>query len=162
MESGEDLEAEAQSRENWGAGPWSDEPDSDEWVESGLRCLMRRGLLGVWCGYVLVPRGHPWHGQRPWDIAARVHGGVTCAREHVEPGLWLVGFDCGHAFDLQPGLVYLRKRLSERVPGYAAIVARLEAIPTRFRDTYRTHAYAKGQLRMLARQARQAAEKAAN
>lgn len=155
MESGEDLEAEAQSRETWGPGPWSDEPDADEWRDHGFRCVLRRGFLGAWCGYVLLPRGHPWHGKRPERIGARVHGGVTCARADAEPGMWLVGFDCGHAFDLQPGLRHLRKLLAERVPGYAAALARLESLPSR--DVYRTYAYAKAQLQALARQA---AEKA--
>lgn len=40
-------------------GPWTAEPDREEWRHSsGLACLARRGPMGAWCGYVAVPPGH--------------------------------------------------------------------------------------------------------
>lgn len=47
----------------WGDGPWVNEPDRVEWRYKGLPCLLKRGPLGNWCGYVGVPPEHPLHGQ---------------------------------------------------------------------------------------------------
>lgn len=107
-----------------GVGPWTLEPDKVQWVDEStdLDCLIVRSPLGALCGYVGVPPGHPWHGQRYETVPADVHGGLTysdfCqdgAEEgpevcHVpEPGrpaaVWWLGFDCAHVFDLVPGLI---------------------------------------------------------
>lgn len=109
-------------KESWPDGPWHREADRDEWVDpsTGLTCLVNRNMsLGFLCGYVGVPPGHPWHGKNYYDLPVDVHGGLTYAREcdghicHVpSPGepehLWWLGFDCGHAFDLAPGMEALR------------------------------------------------------
>ena len=52
------------TRDNWGDGPWRDEPDRVEWVEpeTGYRCEIRRNHAGSLCGYVTVPDDHIWHG----------------------------------------------------------------------------------------------------
>jgi hypothetical protein len=92
-------------------GPWDNEPDRAEWRHEGLPCLMVRGPVGAWCGYVAVPPGHPWHAKHADDVDADdVHGGLTysgaCSGHicHVpEPGeteaIWWLGFDTAHAFD---------------------------------------------------------------
>ena len=44
----------------WDRGPWDDEPDRVEWRVPELpqlACLVVRGPLGSWCGYVGVPPG---------------------------------------------------------------------------------------------------------
>lgn len=75
----------------------------------GFACLIRRTNIGIWCGYVAVPPGHPWHGKHYDAVDADVHGGLTyaepCSGEicHVpQPGesddVWWLGFDCGHYF----------------------------------------------------------------
>jgi len=108
-------------RENWPAGPWDGEPDKMQWPDPATRlaCMVRRGPLGVWCGYVGVDRTSPLFGRSYHDLSPEpdVHGGLTFAEAcdgdeehgicHVpEPGepepLWWFGFDCGHAFDLSP------------------------------------------------------------
>lgn len=101
----------------WGPGPWQSEPDRAEWRSNGLPCLIVRSeATGSLCGYVGLSEGHPWFERDYVDIPAEVHGGFTYAGHcsghicHVpEPGepdhVWWIGFDCGHAFDLQPGLV---------------------------------------------------------
>src|SRR5690554_1952853 len=38
--------------------PWLSEPDSDEFIHEGLHCLLRRGPMDHWCGYVGVDKGH--------------------------------------------------------------------------------------------------------
>lgn len=115
---------DAVDRTRWPSGPWDDEPDKVVWVDSetDLDCMIRRGGLGAWCGYVGVPPDHPWHGVGYSDLPVRVdvHGGLTfaasCDEEgdpetaicHVpEPGrpddVWWLGFDMAHGGDLIPG-----------------------------------------------------------
>lgn len=111
-------------KSEWGQGPWQDEPDRKEWrdKETGAPCIANRNGMGAWCGYVAVPPGHPLHGKHydaPETSDLRVHGGLTYANacnKHIchvpEPGepdnVWWLGFDCGHAYDLVPGLVSYR------------------------------------------------------
>jgi hypothetical protein len=43
--------------------PWWSEDNKVDFEADGLRCAMRRGPLGSWCGYVGVPKEHPWFGK---------------------------------------------------------------------------------------------------
>lgn len=118
----------------WGDGPWRDEPDRLEWRDSatGLPCLIRRGPLGNWCGYVALAPDHPLHGtdydDLPGDVQCVMHWGATFAGpcmegdegtgiicHIVQPGesanVWWVGFDCAHAGDLVPGVEVARTAL---------------------------------------------------
>lgn len=144
---------------SWGPGPWQDEPDKEQFADeaTGLPCLVKRSPLGGnLCGYVGVSEGHPWLGKDYDDIDAEVHGGLTYAgfcQEgdearticHIpgpgEPGrLYWLGFDCGHAWDVSPGM-------DARYPDF-------------FRDptvTYKTVAYVKAECARLAAQAAEAA-----
>jgi len=143
-------------------GPWQDEPDKVQWVDEAtdLDCLLVRNHLGTWCGYVGVPPGHPWHGKSYHDITVDVHGGLTYASScdedalegegicHIpEPGrqadVWWLGFDCGHAFDLAPGMLQFER---ERFPG-EEVFERLAAS-----QTYRDINYAEKEVRHLAHQ----------
>jgi hypothetical protein len=56
--------------------------------------------------------------------------------------VWWLGFDCGHAFDLAPGLAAMLGRAAR------------EAM---MRDTYRTLAYVRAEVEGLAEQAAEAA-----
>lgn len=118
-------------KESWGPGPWQDEPDKMQWTDSvtGYPCLLHRGALGSWCGYVGVSPGHPayeidYGKLEDKDISA--HGGLTytnhcmeTGREdfgvcHVpEPGqpdnVWWIGFDCAHGGDYVPSMAIWRK-----------------------------------------------------
>ncbi len=113
----------------WGEGPWQQEPDKKQWVDkaTGLDCLIvRQPNHGALCGYVGVPESHPLFGKHHDDEEVRakleqgVHGGLTFAdlcRPAEDPSkgichvaeegrpekVWWLGFDCAHAFDLQPG-----------------------------------------------------------
>jgi len=42
--------------------PWFREANSLDFEADGLKCAMRRGPLGSWCGYVGIPSSHPWFG----------------------------------------------------------------------------------------------------
>ena len=79
-----------------------------------------RQAKGHWCGYVGLPKSHPWYGVSAYDDIldhnldvtkisdiVEVHGGITYASFHKphgceEPDLWWFGFDCGHAWDIVP------------------------------------------------------------
>jgi hypothetical protein len=101
----------------WPAGKWDHEPDVAEWRARGFACLVvRHRSFGSLCGYVGVANGHPWHGSDYNSLPDNidVHGGLTYSGgeqwEHLdldlavdEPGLWWVGFDCGHSGDFAPG-----------------------------------------------------------
>ncbi|SRR5213593_3458359 len=96
-------------------GPWQGEPNRVEFRHAGFPCILHRGGMGAWCGYVGVPSRHPWYGKDYDDIDAKVHGGLTYAAKcsghicHIpqegesEDTYWL-GFDCGHWDDVIPGL----------------------------------------------------------
>ena len=124
-------------------GPWRTEPDYREWLSRALfTCFIERNNLGAWCGYVEVQKGHPWHGKTSDDLNVQVHGGVTYTDTDVEKGRpdrgrWVIGFDCGHGFDLIPAF----QHLSGRVGGPA---------------TYRDIDYVVAQCEALAQQALQA------
>lgn len=113
----------AVDKTGWLPGPWHDEPDKVEWRDAatGSPCLIVRGHLGAWCGYVGVDESHPWHGKAysHEDVEVAVHGGLTFAGScmkgapeersicHVPlPGesdkVWWFGFDCAHGMDLMP------------------------------------------------------------
>lgn len=112
-----------EGREGWPPGPWDDEPDRVDFWESGFSCRLVRGGFGAWCGYVSVPKGHPWHGlnldalERLEDMERLdVHGGVTYAAADGE--FWCIGFDGGHAFDIAPGLLALGLKPFMEEAGY--------------------------------------------
>lgn len=73
----------------------------------GIEWRVIHNRHGYRCGYVKVPRGHPWHG-KDWSTmpsAVDVHGGITFAEHDVPCGAgaaddaWWLGFDCAHGFD---------------------------------------------------------------
>ena len=155
-------------KQEWGHGPWMDEPDAETWVTpSGLVAVAARNRMGAWCGYVGVTQDHGLYnidyGQCPVaagggdcrtvtdnakedlnqlpeivaksvtylkQTATRVydhcrhapesaladtgHRGLTFSGDiwlrdelsslELPTDTWWFGFDCGHAWDHQPGL----------------------------------------------------------
>lgn len=144
-------------------GEWHSEPDKVQWIDrrTDLDCLAVRSHSGAWCGYVGVPPGHPCHGvDRKKLPNLEVHGGVNYTAGcdegapeewgicHIpEPGrpadVWWLGFDCGHFGDLKPLMITLVHHAyrSEKLDGLA------EAY---FRETYRTLAYVRENVGLLA------------
>lgn len=152
-------------------GPWVDEPDKAQWIDedTDLDCMVRRGPMGQWCGYVGVPPSHPWWGRNYSDeaIDVEVHGDLTFSSLgqdgadgagsgicHVLlPGrpdpVWWLGFDCGHGWDVMP------RFLDPDYPGdprlaYARLVESMHA-------TYKTFDFVCSETRQLARQIKAAA-----
>lgn len=99
-------------------GPWDDEPDILSWSdeETGyLCCAWRHPQLGILCGYVGVPEGHPAYGEvQPLRETIAGYGGINYIDKGLGgadgqetvleafSGLWVLGFDCMHASDLVP------------------------------------------------------------
>jgi hypothetical protein len=147
----------------WGPGPWQDEPDKLQWHDAatGLPCLLVRGGMGAWCGYVGIYPGHPLHGcayAHPLAEDVRVHGGLTFADAcqageeqtgicHIpQPGesddVWWFGFDCGHSEDVSPRLdAITRDRGLPPLPPLGP-----------WTPTYRCIPYVVGEVALLARQ----------
>lgn len=152
-------------KSTWGTGPWQDEPDKVQWPDetTGLPCLVvRSSTMGAWCGYVGVAEGHPLFGKMYDEVDDfDVHGGLTFS-DHCEPDgaeasrichvpgpgepdhVWWFGFDCGHAFDLQPGMM---ARLRETPLGET-----LYSPSDPYRPVYRPLAFAQAEVTKLAAQ----------
>lgn len=90
-------------------GIWCEEPDYVQWFmpEENIVCVLwRHPTYGHWCGYLGLPTSL---NDEVEDLP--FHGGLTYRRatltayqpQEGEPEIeeW-VGFDCGHAFDLEP------------------------------------------------------------
>lgn len=140
----------------FGDGPWCAEPDKMQWLdeETGFPCLaVRQLVLGHWCGYVGVPRDHPYYGKNNNDCDVSVHGGLTFS-DKCTPGpesetichivdvgedddVWWLGFDCAHAFDLSPSVL--------KFHAYRATLCGIEL-------AYRDLAYVREECRKLAAQ----------
>lgn len=161
MKTHQNLTGQARLDE-YGEGPWLEEPDHAEWTAHGFTCIVHRGPVGALCGYVGVPPGHPWHGKGYDDVEARVHGSLTyadaCQGEicHVPaPGepehLWWLGFDCSHGGrDLSP---CVDKALRSYRPRTSTIADQILGA-----GTYRTIDYLKAETERLAAQAAEAAK----
>ena len=122
LEKYEDLEDEYNV--NPKTNPYETEPDFFEFVDedTGYKCFIQRHPeLKHLCGYVELPEKHKLYGETNVDneflLNLDVHGGVTYANakrikryENVlifsidEYVPYVVGFDCGHAGDLVPGV----------------------------------------------------------
>lgn len=157
-----DMKAEA-----WGPGEWVDEPDIFEFEHAGFTCFGSRvvaldGLnrdfliMGHWCGYVLIPQGHPWHGKEMEQIEAECHGGITHSKAGYLKDGWSVGFDCAHSGDLMPSMNALKKQLP-KCKIFGEITDFIERI-SYFKDIYRDIEYVKQECRTLAEDAKKAQE----
>lgn len=163
----EELQTYRIDRTGWDAGPWDTEPDRVDWEHAGLPCFVLRNHHGNWCGYAGVAAGHPLYGQTYHEPDINVHGGLTYSGEcrppicHVpKPGdpdeMFWFGFDCGHAFDVSPGLD-ANMRQSMRQSG---IITPAKIFSADSLETYRTLAYAQAETNRLAEQLAQYPEHA--
>ena len=106
----------------WGNGEWVEEEDLVTWEYKGIKCRAIRLAFpegpkhffgGYLCGYVQIPKNHPWN-YSEWDeIDCEVHGGITYKDE--EPGgfVW-IGFDCAHSHDVVPSMADIKKKVVEK------------------------------------------------
>lgn len=68
-------------KSSWPRGPWDSEPDKVQWQDetTHLPCLIVRSPSGALCGYVGVPRSHPFYERYYDDCNIDAHGGLTFA-----------------------------------------------------------------------------------
>jgi hypothetical protein len=128
--------------------PWKAEPNYVKWTDhaTGYRCMITRvDFTGALCGYVRVPKGHPFYRRKysgRIERLVQVHGGVTFSGRPTRwtggklRGHWF-GFDCAHAWDFMPymGLPYM---------GFLPGVAR--------DSTYRDLSFVRPQVEAMAKQ----------
>jgi len=158
-------------KSDWGPGPWQSEPDRVEWIHAGFACMLRRGPGGQWCGYVGIPREHPFYGKEYGEIddAVPFHGGLTysaaCNGEicHVPAAgmpadVWWLGGDFAHAGDLCPAYeARLRAWIHapQPTPELEETAARLRAFhskpqPLEMQDVYRELPYVRATVEQCA------------
>ena len=73
--------------------------------------IWKHDSLAHLCGYVGLPKSHPWFGLGYDEIDVEIHGGLTWSQHEETPGgkdrcyphetgdTWWVGFDCAHFYD---------------------------------------------------------------
>src|ERR1700761_6612159 len=106
-----------------GEGEWVDEPDEICFTYKDYECEVRRVFVrepyskeeawfgGYLCGYVRIPKDHPYHHKLYEDMDIDCHYGLTYGM--VSNGHW-IGFDCGHSSDIVPTLEILKKTSEAR------------------------------------------------
>lgn len=81
--------------------PWEHEPNHLLFESHGYVCEIRRHPnFGTLNGYVYIPLEHPIAQGKSPDDELNVHGGITYWAER--DGVFVVGFDCAHAYDYIP------------------------------------------------------------
>lgn len=122
-----------------------------EGEHAGYQWAVIHNGMGYRCGYVRVPKGHPWHGKgcdELYELSPDIeaHGGLTFAAPDVEcdaPGednAWWLGFDCAHCGDAPDPA--LPNKYSTTYPG----------------DTVKSQCYVEAECRSLCEQAALAEE----
>lgn len=65
-----------------------------EWItEAGYPAKVVAQNMGHRCGYVIIPKDHPYYNKECGEIDIDVHGGLTYSNETT------FGFDCAHFGD---------------------------------------------------------------
>lgn len=101
----------------FGYGEWVEEFDHIRFEYMGCECIIFRVCLrepfvkeeyyfgGHLCGYVKIPKSHPYQSLSYSDMEIECHGGLTYGERHE--GYW-IGFDCGHSFDVVPSMEFTK------------------------------------------------------
>lgn len=97
-------------------GRWCEPQDFEH---AGFQCAVRQGHCP--CGYVGVPKGHPWQTCEDYNSPPLadldVHGGVTFAEwgdgGRLAEGFFWVGFDTAHMNSAGVDVLAETKRLAE-------------------------------------------------
>ena len=83
---------------------WENEPNFLEFDYQGYLCqIIRNPCLLNLCGYVFLTKENKFFKKNYDDIDVKVHGGLTFSESRGE-NFWKIGFDCGHFYDICPGL----------------------------------------------------------
>ena len=118
----DDLELESELNPDTWAGydlpenyksqlPWFNEIlwDPEIHEHGGLKFRVLRMSWGIWNGYVILPKGHIFHGKNMSDKEIedlQVHGGITYSapggNDWSKDDDWILGFDTNHMHDFSP------------------------------------------------------------
>lgn len=160
-------------KSKWQRGPWDDEADKVQWEDpdTGLPCLMLRGPVGSWCGYVGVRKDHPAYGLPYYDRTDNteddplppaqthlhsigVHGGLTYSGEGG-PNDQVTGRAVkpeAISVDLRPGEDPDLWWFGFDCAHYSDLAPAVEAGSVLSNGTYRVLGYVEEQVTMLAHQ----------
>lgn len=81
------------------------EPDTYSDNINGFEVYAQRNRMKAWCGYVIIPEGHPAWGIFYDGLDLRAHGGITYSGKLYwkrDAAGWAIGFDCSHYIDATP------------------------------------------------------------
>lgn len=149
----------------WDEGEWCNEPDLVEFEHCGLKCKVVRQAHkeihavdfhmfgGYLTGYVSVDKKHPCYAKGPLDQSTNgleVHGGVTFNDFH-EDGLYWIGFDCAHCYDITPSMEVLKKRYGLDLDGLSEMKKKYPDSQL-FNPIYKNMSYTIGECKALAEQ----------
>ena len=97
------------NKSKWSSGEWDLEPDNVKWTdpETQLPCWIKRNNFGAFCGYVGIPKGHPYFEKVGDTLNISVHGGITWSNYQEKYSHWWLGFDCAHHMDKTPQELYI-------------------------------------------------------
>lgn len=150
------LASEEDKRKWWGEGEWVKEPDLAIFYHKTIKCVIRRIIVremsnhifgGHLCGYCEVPKDHTYWGLDYDQIPIEVHGGLTFS-DFID-NEWLIGFDCGHSFDLLPSIEQMRDRYRDE--GLEELKKQFPNSPI-WESTYRTFQFVEDECRKIAEQ----------
>lgn len=149
----------------FGYGEWVEEPDEIVFMHAGYKCLVVRKIMpeadgtnfgGYFCGYVSIPKDHPWHRKSFDEIKCDCHGGITYAGTGKSEEFW-IGFDCGHSRDLIPSMEHNRKTIPELIKIQQESAELMKSLPDSvhhlFTPTYKNCKYAIEECKSIAEQA---------
>lgn len=144
-------------KSTWPVGPWITEPDHVYWIDAdtSYRCVMRRNIIGAWCGFVGLPPPHTLY-MIPYtdDVYTYVdvHGKVAFTAFNDDESIlfvppmrtWWVGFDAMQDDDLCPGAGSgpPANRKQKRLTGFKSSVVQV----------YRDMDYVQNEVSLLANQ----------
>lgn len=108
---------------------WENEPDYEEFEYKGYLCNIRRNRMHAWCGYIGLPKEHPWYDKGYDEIDMDVHGGLTFAQMGKstmgemkrDKKLWFIGFDCYHGGDYSPFYEVMIKKFEDNPEAFGTI-----------------------------------------
>lgn len=127
---------------------------------------------GFLCGYINVPKNHPWHGKDVFEgdlfNEISVHGGLTFSgncctlyqEEAGKPEDWWIGFDCAHYRDYHPSIEKFSSEFGDQYKSeFVEKYKKDHPLSPLFHKEYRDFDYVISECLSLIRQAKAAAIK---
>jgi hypothetical protein len=140
----------------WGDGEWVNEPDLVEFSHNGIECKIIRQAIqepcieknhifgGHLCGYVFIPKDHPYFGKEDCVNDLEVHGGITY--NSFNGDIHQIGFDCAHFGDIVPSMTKIKDSLMQEFQD------QFPKLPSPWKDEYRNMEYVTKECISLAKQ----------